>query len=59
MSETKENMTQFKRVVYNTEEMLQLWSAADRAGAEITGIDTLKDGAGIRVTLKTNGQQQF
>jgi len=52
-------MTQFKRVVYNTEEMLQLWSAADRAGAEITGIDTLKDGAGIRVTLKTNGQQQF
>jgi len=52
-------INQFVRIVYNTEELVSLWMSADRAGAEIVGVDTLKDGAGIRVTLKSNSQQQF
>lgn len=53
-------ISRFSRVVYSTEEFTQLQTAVKQAGGKIIGTKSLREGAGISVTIDVDeDKRQF
>lgn len=57
MSDQKQ-VTQFTRTVYSTESFVDLQRRVSEAGARIIGTTSLRDGAGISVTIEIDGDKR-